>query len=478
MRRRQGEDGGSDAILDLVRHCLHTSCADLPGDVVQATKRQLIDTLAVSVAGRDADGVRELRELTSDCGGRPEALLWGTSTRVPTQEAARVNATMAHALDFDDTYEPAVLHPSVMTVPTALTLADSRAADDPISGRELLTSVAVGVDIAGRLARSGRPGVAGFETGWHNTSLFGYLANAMVAGRLLGLTEPQLVAACGIAYHQCAGNAQAHLEGALTKRMGAGFAAHAGVLAARLAQRGVSGATQVLEGPRGLYRQYFGDDYSRTLLLDDLGRRFVGTDVSFKPWPACRGSHTAIDAALTLVEAHRVAADEVERITIWSGPGEYTLLSTPLARKQRPESVVEAQFSIPWVVAAAVGDRGVTLEHFAEAALRRPDLLMLTARTETAVDAALSRPGGGPGAARVELVLRDGRTVRHTTASAPGTPDRPMTDAQLGAKFLGCASVAGLPRAAAERLLDCVAGLERRPDLSPLLDVLRLPAAA
>lgn len=468
--RRNGDD---DAIAGLARHCLHTGFADLPPDVVRMAKRQVTDTIGIALAGRDADGVAELRELTLEFGGRPEALLWGTRSRAPVQDAARVNATMAHALDFDDTYEPAVLHPAVITVPIALTVADFRSAQ--VTGKELITTVALGVDIACRLARSGRPGVPGFETGWHNTTLYGYLAATMVAGRLLGLAEADLVSALGIAYHQTGGNSQAHLEGALTKRMGPGFAAYAGVLAARLAQRGVRGAAAVLEGRRGLFRQYFGGDYSRELLLGGLGREFLGAEVSFKPWPACRGAHTAVDAALSLAQEDCTNAGHIERITIWNAPAEYSLLADPLERKRRPETVVDAQFSVPWVVAAALVDHAVTLSHLTPDALQRGDLLALTARTTTAQDASLARPDGGPGAARVELALRDGRVVSRTCTHASGGPDRPMSDEQLRAKFLGCAQTAGVSDADASGIMRRLEDLEDAPDVTQLMRAMESP---
>lgn len=457
QRSPAGTGTAPDAIVTLVEHCLDTSYAQLPEPVVAVTKNQILDTLGIGLAGRGQPGAHQLRDFTIEMAGKPEARIWGTDVQVPAQDAARVNATMAHALDYDDTHERSLVHPSVITVPGALAVADMLG---NVTGRELITAIALGVDVACRLAAAARPGVSAFENGWHNTTLYGYFAATAVTGKLMGLTRDQLVSAMGIAFHQAAGNSQAHLDGALTKRMGPGFASYGGVLSARLAQRGVQGATAVLEGDRGFFRQYHDNHYSREILLEGLGSTFAGGEVSFKPWPSCRGSHTAADAALALFAAAGIEPEQVASIRVFNGPGEFPLLSSPLSKKQHPASVVEAQFSIPWVVAAAVADRRVTLDHFTSAAIQRPDLLALTQRIQTVEEDALARPGGGPGAARIEVLLKDGRRFDKTVSHAKGEPGNPMSTAEFQQKFLDCTKIAGMPTALAQELLGDIGRLE------------------
>lgn len=456
---------GPDAIVELADYCLKTSYAQLPAAVVAATKNQILDTLGISLAGVKESGVRELRDISLEMGGKPEARVWGGTQRVPAHEAARINATMAHALDYDDTYEKSFMHPAVVTIPTALAVADMLG---NVSGEELITAVALGVDISCRLANSAQPGVNAFKVGWHNTTVYGYFASAFVAGKLMGLTREQLISAAGIAFHQAAGNAQAHVDGALTKRMGPGFASYAGLFSARLAQRGVHGAKGVLEGVRGFYYQYHASNYSRALLLDGLGTRFAGTDVSFKPWPSCRGSHTAADAALALFAEAGISAADVEHIMIANAPGDFQLLNMPLEKKQRPTTTVDAQFSNPWVVAAALVDRKVGLNHFTPQALQRADLQAVTQRIRATEDERLARPGGGPGAARIEVQLHDGRMLSRTVAHAKGEPNHPMTPAEFAQKFFDCTEAAGMGRAQAQVLLQQVERLEKLPQAHAL----------
>lgn len=464
---------GPDAIVALADYCLNTGYAQLPASVVAATKSQILDTLGISLAGVREAGVRELRDLSLEMGGKPEARIWGSAQRVPAHEAARINATMAHALDYDDTYEKSFMHPAVVTIPAALAVADMLG---HVSGEDLITAVCLGVDISCRLANSAQPGVNAFKVGWHNTTVYGYFASAFVAGKLMGLTRDQLISAAGIAFHQAAGNAQAHVDGALTKRMGPGFASYAGLYSARLAQRGVHGAKGVLEGVRGFYYQYHGSKYSRDLLLDGLGRQFAGSEVSFKPWPSCRGSHTAADAALGLFAESGIQAADVEAITVANAPGDFQLLNVPLEKKQRPSTTVDAQFSNPWVVAAALVDRKVGLNHFTPQALQRADLLAATQRVRAIEDASLARPGGGPGATRIEVLLKNGRTLSRTATTAKGEPNHPMTPAEFAQKFFDCTESAGMGRAQAQALLQQVERLEKLPQAQALTAAATLPA--
>ncbi|PPE68684.1 MmgE/PrpD family protein [Caldimonas thermodepolymerans] len=454
-----------DGMADLSDFCANVKFEHLPAPVVAAAKNQILDTLAIAVAARHDPAMKILREWTQESGGRAESQVWGSTLRVPAEAAARINASMGHALEFDDTYEPSFMHAAVVTVPAVLAVAELVGG---VSGKELIAATAVGTDIVCRMSRAGSPGADGFVVGWDPTPMYGFIGSAMVAARLLGLPAEQINSAAGLALHQIAGNSQGNLDGAHSKRLGPGFASYGGIISARLVQRGVVGAKRVLEGPKGLYKQYHGGNYSRELLLNGLGEKFASPDIAFKPYPSCRGGHVAVDAALALRAEYKLRAQDVERIEIHCGPGEYGLLNAPLERKQRPGSVVDAQFSNPWVVAAALLDGDVKLEHFTPEALKRADLLAITARTTTHLDPTLGRPGGGPGAARVVMQLRDGRRVEKLVRVAKGDPSNPMSAAEFQKKFQECTQAAGMQAAQAERLYQQVLNLEQLSDARTL----------
>ena len=456
----------NDAILDIADYTLSLSYKDLPAEVISITKQQLLDTIGVGLAGYNADGVRQLRIFTEANGGKEESLVWGGAVRVPAHEAARVNGAMAHALDYDDTHEKSYVHPSVITIPAVLAISEKL---PNLTGQDLIVAIVLGTDISCRLAMAAQPGVNPFKVGWHNTTVYGYISSALAVGKLLGLNREQLINAAGIAYHQAAGNAQAHVDGALTKRMGPGYACSAGVLAAQMAQLGVTGAHDVLEGPIGLYPQYHRGHYERSVLLKDLGTQFATSDLSFKPYPSCRGSHTAVDAALALVQKHNIKANDIKSLTIYNGPGEFELLGDPLPSKRAPQNTVQAQFSNPWVVASTLINGQLSLADFTPEALEQAEVLPLTQKIETELDESLASKGGGVGATRVTVQMHEGHNITETVLTAKGEPNQPLTTYEFEQKFKDCASSVGLNPVQITSLMSTIQNLENLNEVKSLM---------
>lgn len=454
-----------DAIYTLVDYCLDTRYEALPANVIAVTKTQILDTVAVALPALSADGIRQLYAYSKETGGKPESLVLGTNIRLPAEKAARLNASMAAALEFDDTYEPSLMHSSCVTVPVALAVADLVG---NVSGKEIITAIATGTDAACRLSRAGSPGISPFIVGWDPTPMYGFLAASLVAGRLMGLTREQMVAAVGLAYHQLSGNAEASIEGTHGKRMGAGFAAYGGVMSARLAKRGVLGSSHVLQGVKGLFKQYHGGKYSEEALLGGLGTSFAGLDIAPKPYPCCRGGHVAIDGILDIVISNDIKPGDVEQVAVYSPSAEMMLLGAPLEKKQNPKTVVEAQFSNPWMVAVAIQDREVGLRHFSAQALQREDLRALAKRIVTVEDKSLVRPDGGPGFVRLEVKTRDGKTHTRQVNFAKGDPKNPMTLSEYKRKMFECTDAAGMKRVQATHVMQRVMSLENEANVSRL----------
>ncbi len=442
----------------------------LPPPVVSVTKDQVLDFFAVALGGSAEAGVGELRDLLLEWGGSPQATVLRYGDKIPVPNAAQINATMAHALDFDDVHEDAIMHPGVVTIPTALALSEYVGGVD---GREFITAIALGTDFICRLGLATRPGESIHKYGWHLTTLFGYITAAAVAGRLLGLDEVGISNAIGIAYHQCSGNGQCVRDGALTKRMGPGMAVRGGIASALMAKRGITGARNVLEGEAGIYRVYHGGSYSRERLLSDLGLRFEGVNVSIKPYPCCRGVHPSVDAALTLVRRHRFEAADVSRIVIYCGEATYGLLGTPLEVKTRPRNFVDAQFSLAWGVAVAVARRRASLDDFSPEAIKRADLLEVASKIDILNDPKLDRGDQGMEPARVEITLKDGAILVQQVDFPTGTPGRPLSFAQIERKLDDCLSHAGWPISPlqAKDLVAAVSRLEELEDVRMLVDL-------
>lgn len=440
---------------------------DLPANVVEITKLQVLDYFAVALGGTSQAGVKELVELAVDWGGAPQSHILVYGHKLPVPNAAQINATIAHTLDFDDVHETAIMHPGVVAIPTALTLAEYLGG---ISGKEFITAVALGTDFICRLGLATRPGESIIPYGWHQTSLYGYITAAAVAGRLLGLSEEEIVNAIGIAYHQSAGNAQCVKDGALTKRLGPGFAVKAGITSALMAQKGITGARNVLEGDAGFYKVYHDNKYSREALVGELGARFEGKDVTIKPYPCCRGIHPFVDATLKIVNEHQVAAENVDKIKLWCGPGTLNLLCAPIEIKTRPRNFVDSQFSAPWGVAAVIARGRAGLDEFTPAAIQSRDLLEMAGKIEPVeVDPSFEGAELEPG--RVSITMKDGSVYTEQVDLPLGTPTNPLTFADCETKFRDCIkhSVKPIPDANTDQLIRLIQELDMVKDVTALV---------
>jgi len=455
-----------DAAYLFARNFANTQYEDLPREVVEATKKEVLDLLGVALGGAVQPGATQVCALIKEWGGKRESSIIGSKGKVPAPNAAQVNATMAHALDFDDVHEAAVMHPGVASIPVAMAVGE---AQGNLSGKELITGTALGVDMMCRLALATTPGKSPIELGWHLTSLFGFMGSAATAARMMRLDEEKIVHAIGIGYHQCAGNGQCVKDGALTKRLGPGFAIKGGITSALMAKAGITGARNTFEGEWGLYKLYMHGEYSSEILTADLGKRFEGVHVAIKPYPCCRGIHPAIDAGLALAIDENVRSNDIREIVLSVTDAHFSLLCQPEDAKRCPRSPVDAQFSIPWGVASAIVGRRIGLDDFTESAIANREVLEVTHKIRVEVDNTLSREGG-PDPTRVKLITTEGKAFVKVVENPLGSLDRPMSFDDCARKFKDCAK--GLDAGRIERIVHLVAQLERLEDIRKMIRLL------
>ncbi|MBI4331209.1 MAG: MmgE/PrpD family protein [Chloroflexi bacterium] len=415
-----------------------TGYRDLPAEAVAATRRNILDTLGCAVGGSGAPGCREVVNLVTELGGKESSSILVYGRKAPPSAAALANATMGHALDFDDTHDAAILHAGVATVPAALAVSEYLGG---VSGKDMITAVTLGIDLACRLALATTAWV-----GWILTPLYGFFGAAAVSAKLLGLDREGTLNALGIAYAQASGNSQCIADGALTKRVQIGFAASGGVTAALLARNGVTGARRMLEGESGIFRLYQRGEYDRSSLMSGLGKRFEVTRLSYKPYPCCRSTHSAINAAIVLAETHDIQPGEIAEIVVGVNKLAYEDLCQPAEVKREPRNIVDAQFSVPYTTAVALTARRVGIDDFTDAAVRRPGVLALAAKVRCHVDGDIDRAGGKQVTpARVGLRLKDGREFSMRIDLPRGDPQNPMTREEFGRKLVDCVGHAARP---------------------------------
>jgi 2-methylcitrate dehydratase PrpD len=456
-----------DAIYEFSRNILNTTYEHLPSKTVDATKKLIIDSMAVALGGSAKGGVRELADLLAELGGREESSVWVYGGKLPCIGAAQVNATMIHALDYDDTHDAANFHAGVASVPVALAVAQRLGG---IDGKKLITAVALGVDFAARLCLANTTSM--FERGWHYTTLHGNFNAAAVAGKLLELDLETLVSAFGLAYHQAGGNLQGLHDGTLAKRIGPGFSARNGIMAVLMAQRGITGPKNVLQGRHGLFNVYHRGEYNPRVLNADLGERFEVANLSYKPYPCCRHNHGAVDATLALVQEHKLTAQDVDTVRVYLSKGCMTVVGEPLDKKQSPATVVDAQFSAPWSVASAIVHNKLGIAQYTSEAIADKEVLILSNAVTPLHEASLDRLGVGPTV--VEIRTRDGKVYSKRVDAPYGSPENPMSIDSIAAKLRDCASYAAKPLSQEnlEKLLEMVGRIETVKDVGQIVGLL------
>ncbi|HWA23863.1 MAG TPA: MmgE/PrpD family protein [Caulobacterales bacterium] len=450
--------------LLLAEHVARTRYEDLPAAAVDAAKRSLLDAIGVSLGASGFEpACAPFVDLALAAGGAPQSTILGYGVKAPAQLAAFANGALAHALDFEDAYDGAPLHPNAALVPAALALAEARGG---VSGRAFLTALAVGCDLVCRLALAAK---AAPEMGWYPPPIFGAYGAVAAAGRVLGLDAVQMRDAFSLALHQsvCSGAIKYNPQ-SVHRAIRDAFPAQTGVVSAELAARGVAGFDQPFEGKGGFFQLFAGGVCDEAVLTDRLGAHFLGAEVSFKPWPSCRGTHAYIDMALTLVATGAFAIGQIERIELAGAPLQVMLME-PAEGKLAPVTAIDAKFSLPFVVATAFVRAGVGLDDFSPSALSDAAVLALARRVTYAVDPAIAAKGAAAGALRV--VLSDGRDFSMTVDDALGGRAKPMDWPALVAKATMCARYARRPvdGGRIERLAGAIATIENAHDCATAL---------
>lgn len=447
-----------DPAWPLAQHVARTGYADLPASAVAAARRDLLDTFGCMLGGSGSPGIGEVFTVVARWGGLAESRVLLRGTSLPAPQAALLNASMGHALDFDDTLDTGgSIHPGVSVLAAALALCDSVGG---VTGKELLSAVALGLDVSCRVALAST-----VDRGWHRTAAMGVFGAAAASGKLLRLTPEQMLAAFGIAYSHAAGNRQCILDGALTKRLQAGQAASAGVLSAFLAQTGFTGARHIFAGRFGFFELYQPNGYDAAALLRDLGTAFRGEALSYKPYPCGRPLHAAIDAALKARARLRIeSADEIAAVTIAADPAGHADQFERGPAKRRPTQVVEAQFAQPFLVATALVHGRVGIVEVDR--LGDPAVLALSDRI-----AGVAQQGRTKGSLSLTLTRTDGSSITVEATDPIGSPRKPLTDAQFEAKFRDCArnAVRPLSGGSVDAALAAIGRLEALRDARELM---------
>lgn len=455
-----------DIAWTIARHLVDTRFEDLTQEVVEVTKKSILDTLGVMVA---ASGLmpecRMLIDLITEAGGKEESTIVGFGNRVPAWMAAFANGALGHSLDYDDLYYEVPVHPSSPVVSASLAIAERLG---HVSGKDLILAVALGNDLMCRLGSAIQ-----WKYDWNTTTVFGTFAAAAAVGKLLTLDQNGMVSALGIALSESAGTQE--MRYSLGNQLGSmrdGYPARGGVLSALMAKKGIIGPENSLEGRAGLFNVYFGGDYKREALTANLGKKFLGTDVGIKAWPTCGTSHVYIDATLKIVNEHDIQSRDIRTITLYTG--DFAMLHCqPLEERLRPQASHDAKYSIPFSVAVAATRRRVTLSDLTLEGIKDPRVLEMTQKVNVKLDPGFNADKGEP-PGMVEIATTTGSSYSKRLEVGYGHHLNPISNADLIQKFRDCVSFSVRPvsKDAVDGIIEMIMKLERTDNVGRIVQSL------
>jgi len=437
---------------------------EIPPAAIAKIKLLFLDTLGRAIAGSQTGWGRSAIALAAGIGGDGAATVLGSATRTNAVAAALANGCLAHALDFDDTYFAAIVHPSCCVVPATLAVAEAR----NCSGKDAILGAFVGYELLLRVARGGRN--CFFTRNYHTTGLLGALGASMASARILGLGAEASADALGIAAGLGSGILQPMREGQHVKALQAGYAAHGGVMASMLAAAGTQGPRQAFEGELGLYRTYLEEgSFDPALILDRLGQDCYTPDIAIKMYPGAHRHHFFVESVLHVVQRHGLVPEEISDICCVSAPNDVYYNFTPAGR--RPPNAHLARFSVPFLIACALAKGRVTLASFSDAAIGDEALLLIAAKVSHVTREGAESPENR---GHVIVTLQDGRSFENVQRSIRGLPDTPATEQDIRRKFEdNAAPVIGASQAAA--LAEAIVALEQQEAMCDLLSGVRWP---
>ncbi len=404
--------------------------ASVPADVRHTARRYLLDWLGSALAGGELEPAQMVQAVAEELGGTPHATVLASGAQTSAPLAALVNAAASHVLEMDDLDRASISHPGAPVIAAAL----ARSEHDGATGAELLDAIAIGYEVMTRIGEALGP--AHYEH-WHITGTAGTFGAATASSRLAKLDTHTTLMALGSAGTMTAGLWEFLTDGAMSKQLHPAKAAHDGVLATLLAARGFTGATRILEGPKGLFAAMApgGDPESIVAELDPYMTAWRIGGVSFKVHASCRHTHSAVDAALALRKNHRLRPDEVEQIEVLIYGQALGLLEG-----MEPTTPYAAKFSLPYCVAVALVHGDLASNRFSDQAITETEVLALSKRISFAPDPNLDAlyPAAWPSV--VTITTTDGRVLEHRIDHPTGDPENGLSDGDITEKF---AAIAG-----------------------------------
>jgi 2-methylcitrate dehydratase PrpD len=413
---------------ELASYCSRIEFNDLSDEVIDCVKYRFLDWIGVACRGSIEDPsetvYRFIRELENG-----EGVIVGTEEKAPYLYSALANGTSSHSIEMDDVDNESSLHPGVVVFPSALATGEMAGA----SGKRFILAVVLGYEVMVRLGTALGPENS-YKRGFHPTGTCGTFGSSVASSKILGLQEEEILNAMGISGSQAAGSMEYLAQGAWTKPFHAGWAAHSGMVAALLSRKGFKGPSSILEGRDGFLHAYSnGADLSK--VLEGIGAGFQILQTSVKIHACCRYMHSPIDAVLKIVKENNLSGEQVKKIKIGVLRAGAHLIAEPIESKYNPQSIVDAQFSMPFGAAAALLYGKAGLKEFQPSTIRSRPVRETMKKVECSIDPELERTFPKQWRATAEILTQDEKRYSTTIEYPKGDPENPLSWEEMIERF-------------------------------------------
>ena len=446
----------------LARFASDLKYEDVPEAIRRRAKLLMLDAVGIAFSSSKYEFAQKALAGLSRFGAGEHVVI-NSDRKLALRDAVTMNGILVHGLDYDDTYLPGAVHMTSSNVPCLLGMG----IDAGVGGKELLTSLIVGLESA---ARVGAAGNGGFQkVGFHPTAICGAMACSLLAGRLMKLDREKLGRAQGIVLSLASGTMQPMQDGTWTKRLHPGHAAASGITAAALAEGGFTGPSEAYEGRFGFYNLFLAELRDRadpSMVTKGLGEQWEFARSSVKLFPACHQSHAFMNAAIKIAKENRFDPRDIERVDTLVADMTRELVCEPAEAKKHPNSSYIAQFSLPYGMAACLTRRRFGLAEIEEPVYTDPSLIELAQKVHYQMDPNSGFPKTRSG--EVIVTLKNGTKLRERNEI---NPDEPATEEAIVQKFFANAEMA-VNRARADKVKALILALDDQPDMQSVVRAL------
>ena len=447
----------------LVEYLLDSKYEDFPQKPIDVVKTVLLANAGSAIAGATNDGVLKLVNVVKECSGKQEATILLHGGKVPACHAALVNGTMCRCMDFEDAMLPGI-HIGPIAVPAALAAAELVGG---CGGKEFFTSLALGIEVASRINRMN---YNSDYNGADPTGIGAIYSGTAAAARILKLNPDQALNALAIAFNRAGGSLQSNIDGAQTVGFIAGSAAESAIISCQLAQTGMTGPKNFLEGPYGFFHLHARDKFDANLVTGELGKRFELTNMIFKKFPSCGLTQACTQATLELMNEAGLTLENLASIHVRVQPYTYNVVGKPFEIGETPR--INAQFSIQYCIANMLLRKSSKPIHFEEENVREPKIMEIVKKIKVTSDPELNKLDQR--GMELEAKTKQGGVYHKSIFNPPGSPGNELSKEEHLARFQDCVGFGkSLPKGNPEKIISMVDKIETAKDIRGFISLLQ-----